>query len=627
MKRREYLGAAGAAAGLGFVGSVDATTYHQTLDVVDDLGVDNTGQTPIGDTLEPHLQDATRLEFPDGRYLVDQLVLYKLTNFSMVATGDATLVPGDIPTDGNVWIGGGAVRNLRFEGFTLDNTGPVGPTVGFSAYDGLVVRDIEKVGAHDSHRAAFGFSIWDSDGSGLVENLRATDGDTYHGSVGAVGIFTKTEGSLTFRNCRLADWGDNALYGSDATGPVHVEGGYYANSNVSQVRVSSPGSSVRDARIEVTKPRGGDANMRGLRVCDGPGPVEVENCEIVTTAGQGGGGIVVSFDGGSIDVTDTRLHIEPDYTTVGSNGTRTAQAILVDNPTGIQDPGYRRFSNTSITGGGTDYGAIEFRRGNNELRNVCINQTGDHRDGVVLDPDSTDNAIRDSSIAVPRAPITRNGAELTTSNNEFSGTCPTPSGVTYDQYETGAVELRYVPIPAESGRLARPTMATSSQNPTATIYTNYGSDAMYRFVTGNLPKLVRDFVANGALGIRFRFVPRNTDERYLTKLGLGVWDKEPENYWQFFEYLYANRGSISYGSVGEARTLLQDAGVRNYGWIPSLAAGDTYDHIVDADRAAANEHGITGWSDYPPILEFRDQFAAPQYAYDGGIKTWLNRRL
>jgi len=625
MIRRNYLKVMGGAVlGSSMLSGTAVADYTRSIDVVADLGVDNTGATAIDDDLKPYLNDGVLLEFPDGQYRIDQLILYGLTNFGMRATGSASLVPGDYPTDGQVWIGGGGVRDFLFEGFTIDTTGDVGPTIGFSAYDGLVVRDIEKVGAHGTHRTAFGFSIWDPNGSGLVENLRATDGDIYPDTVGANAIYTKTEGTLTFKNCEVAGWGDNGLYASDATGPVQVEGGYYANNNISQVRLSSPGSYVHGATIEVDQDRGGERNMRGVRVCTGPGPVDVVDCDIRMIRGQGSGGVVTAFDGGTVNVRNSRIFVGEDYTRVGSNGTRTSYGILVDEATGIDDPGTHLVEGTSITGGGNTGSAILFRRGNTEIRGSCINQTGT-RDGIVFDSGSKQNAVDNTTVSVSQAPFVTNGASVTKTVISYAGSCPLPSSIDYQEYVAPTLDIADAPLPGDASRIARPIMGTAKQNPTAVLFGNYTDPGMASFAQGNLVNILHDFVTTGALDIQVRMIPASADEELLVQTGLAVWDKEPQNFWPFFAYVLTNQSTIDYTSVSGVRDILKAVGVRNYGWLPWLAYDDAYGSLVDDDVAAVGS--LISWSDYPPLLEFDGDFAAPQYVYDGGIKSWLEQRL
>lgn len=622
MKRRSYLQITGAAAvGSSFVGN--AAAHHTTYDVVSDLGVDNTGKTAIDSDIKPYLKNGTRLEFPDGRYRIDQLILYKLENFHFVATGDATLVPGDYPTDGSVWIGGAAVRNLRFANFDIDSRN-AGPKIAFGAKDGLLVKNITKYGAHTTKRHAFIFSITRKDGYGRVEGLRATDGDVYGDSVGAVGVYTGGKGSILFKDCEISGWGDNGLYGSNASGPVMVDGGTYSDNNISQVRVSSPGSYVRDVTIKADKARSDCINMRGAWVCSGTGPVEIDNCDISMLRGEGGGGIVAAYDGGSLNISNTRVHVEPNYTTVGSKGSRTSNAILFDVPSGIDDPGTSVIENTSVTGGGSYGSAIRLRRGDTTIRNSCINQDGTGRDGIEFDGDYSGYSVSDTSVSVTDSPLVRNGASVSTSNLTYSGSCPLPSGVTYDQYSASLTTIADVPIPGSASRMKRPTMGTSKDNTTANIFGRYDDDGMRSFVDGNLSKLIQDFIVTGGANFRFRMIPANADEAYLTKVGLAVWDKEPGNYWSFMQYLH-NNDNLSYGSPSEVKQILKASGVRNYGWLPWLA--DDYTHIVNDDIAFARKLGVTSWDDFPPALELNGDVAAPQYSYVGGIKTWLDRRL
>lgn len=474
MDRREFMASAGVGAfGIGLGTGVVTSQDRRRIDVVDDLGVDDTGETAIDDTLAPHLRDGTRLEFPDGRYRIDQVSLYRRQNFAMVATGDATLVPGDYPSD-DVWIGGGAVRDLRFEGFTLDTNG-TGPTIGFSAYDDLLVRDIDKVGAHTTTRTAFGFEIWEPGGSGLVAGLRARDGDVFRDSVGANAVYSKTRGTVTFRDLELAEWSDNGLYASDATGPVQVEGGYFANNNVSQVRLSSPGSYVRGATIVVDRTEYPRSNFRGIRVNDGPGPVTIEDTQILLVRGKGNGGIVVSDDGGTVTVRNSRIFVEPGYQTPNPLTDQTGYAIQVDSPVPGQPPRPFVLRQSAITGGGRQGGAVLLKRSDSLVEGACINQTGT-RDGIIVAGESENNRIVDSTVAVPGDPVVRRSGSVVTERLSLEGTCRVPDTVTYEQF--GAAVETETPTtestPTTASTAVGTTPATPGTEPTTTSTTADG---------------------------------------------------------------------------------------------------------------------------------------------------------
>ena len=404
MDRRTYLKSAGAAIGSCVLAStgVAATEYDRTVNIVE-AGADPTGSQPIDDVFQEVAQDGTLVEFPEGEYVANQLSLWGLENFGMRATGDATLVPGDDYHD-EPWIGGSDTKNLLFEGFTLDTTDEgVSPSVTILCDDGLVVRDVLKRGPQDDGSSAFDFRVVKADGTGLVENVRAPDGDT---SGDAVGMFVNTTGTLTVRDCRIEEFGNNGLYASGSSGPVQVEGGFYRNNDVTSIRLGSPGSYVEGTDIVVEDPAKDDGNYRGVRVSEGPGPVTIEDVDIDLRSGQGTGGVVGASDGGSFDLRNSRIHVGSDYTIVGND--HTAHAVWIDAASGV-DPGERTIRNVSITGGGNGYSAIDLNRGNTTVEKAQIQQGGDDRTGVYVANGSTNNSVTDCAIEVTGEQVANDG--------------------------------------------------------------------------------------------------------------------------------------------------------------------------------------------------------------------------
>lgn len=428
VSRRACLGVIGAATvtPLLTTRAVAASDYEHVVDMVE-AGADNSGGEPIDDVFEEHANDDTLLEFPTGEYRANHLVLYDLTHFAMVGE-DATLVPGDRYDEYEAdWISGMADRDVRIENFTLDTTGDgVSPQVDVNADDDLVIRNIYKKGRQDEGGVALGFSTNTADGTALVENVRAPDGGK------SVGLYIQSAGPVTVRNCHLAGFENNGLYASMGSGAVHVEGGTFRNNNIAQVRLGCANSSVRGATIEVDRRVPADrdiVNMRGVRISDGPGPVVVEDCEFRMTGGEGSGAIVGAFDGGTFHVNDSRIHVGSEYTTLGSDGSRTSFGIFVDDSTdGV--PGERTVENVSITGGGDFRSAILLRRDDNTVRNTCIEQYGEGRNGITL-VNAENNTIADSTIHVPDEEIRLRDSTVRKSGIETEGTCPEP-GETVD---------------------------------------------------------------------------------------------------------------------------------------------------------------------------------------------------
>ncbi|SEO24342.1 hypothetical protein SAMN04487948_101293 [Halogranum amylolyticum] len=436
LSRRTLLGSVGltclsAVAGSSVVAAAESD-YGTVVDI-EEAGADSGGEDPIDDVFDDVKGDDTLVTFPPGTYKANRLIIYGLTNFAMVGEGDVTLVPGE-NYDTDLWLAGAETRDVRIENFTFDHRGDdVTPKVDIGVEDGLVVRDVTKVGSHDAGGPSTALDIYGG-GSALLERFVATDGGK------SVGVYAGGDGSLTVRDCRIERFDDNGLYVSNLGGSVTVDGGTYRNNNVSQIRVGSPNTVVRDADIAVDEPlpvAGDDVrNMRGVRIADGPGPVSIENCDITMKNSEGTGAIVGAYSGGSFTVTDTRIHVGADYTTIGSDGSRTSYAVFVDDAT-TTDPGTRTFDGVSVTGGGTYRSAMRFRRDGNTIRNCCIEQSGTGRDGIVFES-STDNVVIDSTIDVTDDPVREiEGSSVATDGIATSGSCPLPSNAGGDDGDDG----------------------------------------------------------------------------------------------------------------------------------------------------------------------------------------------
>lgn len=429
LSRRTCLGVLGAASVTPFLTSeAGASNYENVVDIVE-AGADNSGEEPIDDVFQEHANDDTLIKFPAGRYRVNHLGLYDLTHFAM-AGDDATLFPGN--NYEKDWISGMADREVRIENFTLDITEDgVAPQLDVNADDDLVVRNIHMKGHQDDNGVAFGFHTNTESGTALVENVRAPDGGD------CVGLYIQSEGPVTVRNCNFSGFTNNGVYASAGKGPVKVEGGTFWNNNVAQVRLGSPGSYVRGAQmgVDTQVPAGQDTvNMRGVRVSDGPGLVTVEDCDIQMTGGEGSGAIVGAFNGGSFDVRNTRIFVGEDYTTIGSDGGRTSFGIFVDTSTSGES-GQRTFENVSITGGGSFRSAILIRRDDNTVRDCCLQQSGQGRNGITLE-NSSNNTITETTIDVSDEEIRYHDSSARTSKISHEGSCPRPGYGTADTSDT-----------------------------------------------------------------------------------------------------------------------------------------------------------------------------------------------
>ncbi|MDG5776941.1 right-handed parallel beta-helix repeat-containing protein [Haloarculaceae archaeon H-GB2-1] len=281
------------------------TEYRSEFDtVVDvtDLGADPTGTDSVSEVIDDALADDTLLEFPEGRYYMDEQVRH--TGFEKVGLvgPEATLVPANyFDFDGpqyrlfRLGVRDDSGTDLVFDGFDVDQTAPDTGIRVIEAVvdDGLEVRDITVDGFHDSGTWGPARVVVQSPtGSGLVERFTATEGgewvsetpnagDLWRGPTGL--IANDNRGTLTLRDVELGPFPDNGLYAAGSTGPVVVEGGTFRNSNAANVRIGGDGSVVRDATIVVDQIRPQDEAHRGVRI-ENTSDLRVENVTVRNTA-------------------------------------------------------------------------------------------------------------------------------------------------------------------------------------------------------------------------------------------------------------------------------------------------------------------------------------------------------
>lgn len=294
LNRRTFLRTA-AATGLGAIAlSGTASAYHgrfETVVDVTDEGADNDGDESVSDTIEQLTDehDNIALEFPPGRYLMDEQVFTAGFDRIGLFGDDATIVP--VPADryeGEPRLfkfGTSDYPGNRFEAhnFTVDFTEP---NTGLRAIQTQVrdlwVENIFIKGKHDSGTwGPFQFDIVDSKETGLVKHVRAPRGGMYTAetnqdiwpavAVGPTGIIVSPahEGELVFEDCRIGPFPDNGLYSSGDQGTIHVDGGRYWNSNVANIRLAGNNSSIRNAAIRVDNNRPRDGNQVGIRLDEG----------------------------------------------------------------------------------------------------------------------------------------------------------------------------------------------------------------------------------------------------------------------------------------------------------------------------------------------------------------------
>lgn len=434
--------------------------YEQVYDAVEDLGMDPTGQEPIDDTLDEYLRSNTKLEFPQGEYLVTEYN-YEYGNglhdFAMVAveTGATFLLETPDAVTGSAgayWLslGGPGSYNVRYEGFRHDVGGaPEAPRMQILVDDGLVVRDVLHRGVHRGSQGPFLWGVRTADGTGLVENVRAPDGAP-SGS-GAVGTFVEAEttGDVEFRNCELAGFPNNGLYqSSKSSGTVRVVGGRYRNNNIANVRLAGSGGVVRDCCVRVDEAHSDSSfptNMRGIWLLGTD--ATVGNCDVellVDVASDGA--VVVGKSGRSQTVRNSRIRVDADDTA----------AVYAKPPDSTPAPvtcaGLQVTGDAAHTSGGVAGSAAlrAYGRPRSVFDACCVEQTGEDRDGILLqycsDSDITDCRFDVTGQAVV---LSNSGSVTRRRNRTGSADCTLPTcdgtvGTLVDGFEDGDIaEYRF----------------------------------------------------------------------------------------------------------------------------------------------------------------------------------------
>ncbi|WP_227379248.1 hypothetical protein [Haladaptatus halobius] len=365
ISRRTYLKLTGAiATSSAAVGTASAEhsgyedQYNEVIDVTE-VGADNSGNESITPVLEEHAADDTLLYFPEGRYYMDSQFRHTgFTNFGMVGH-DAELVPAsynnfDDGGDGNYRLFRLGVEDdpgtdLRVEGFTVDQTKEKTGTrvVEAEVTDGLLIRDIDIVGYHDS--GTFGplrAVVSTEDGSGLVERFKAPDGGAWTGETpsdslwrGPTGILSNeaNKGTITFRNCVLGSFPDNGLYAADGSGSIQIEGGRFENSLGANVRLGGNDSYIKNATIVVNQQDDNGIAQRGLRIEGGVGYV-VQNVDFETNIDKSPA-IWITSNANDVTIVNSTVTVRTDgpspaISIRGSAGQTQIKQTTVDHETG-----------------------------------------------------------------------------------------------------------------------------------------------------------------------------------------------------------------------------------------------------------------------------------------------------
>ncbi|MFP9060615.1 hypothetical protein ACLI4R_08795 [Natrialbaceae archaeon A-chndr2] len=414
------LAGAGLIAGLATgVSGVSATEdeYDVVLDVVEDLGADNTGTEPINDILtivDEH--DSLRLLFPEGEYLlengpggdgfarwdfgVDDEV-GRVGKLALEGRGDVTLTPPDGGRHNILTIWG---REVSIENFRIDQTAHDTST-GITAvaeeqllirdihYDGKVTGDYELYDSPAAHRAAVNAGeapedpfalipgVLEEDGTGVIENVQAPDGVESLSRKGGIWVNFLHAGDLLITGCEISNFADNGLYGSPpgqgpplgGDGTVRVENCHFENNNVTAIRLGTPGSYAKNCTV-VTEADAVPATPWGA-ITSRAGWVwygfdgTYENIDVVHDHPNGEGILEHPSNDGSLEVVNSKFELNRD----GRHAVRY-----------LQGGDTLRLNNVRVSGEAGVGSALNLGNCDVTINNLCLTQSGADRNGISL---------------------------------------------------------------------------------------------------------------------------------------------------------------------------------------------------------------------------------------------------
>jgi hypothetical protein len=396
---------------------------YETVVNVADASVDTDDAEEMEAFVEDRAGDDTLLYFPPGRYRLAEWRATDYRNLGVVGE-DAVLEP---PEDVNYWLMWGELRDLLFEGFTVDcRPDGVAPTAHVGVAGGTsAVRNVAIRGHRYAPRNGFEIEVTDPKGELTFDNVTLPDGST---AGHAMYVFPESVGRLTFRNCRIEDWHEG-LYAAYHRGPLRVLGGYYANNGIEQVRVGggTEGALVRGVTVRVDDPKRPKhkPNMRGIWAEEGA-RARIENCDVAITDLTGtysSGGIVVGTQFGEMTIADTTVRIDTDtYALSLRNPIDSMRGQTVPSMDRLPERTRVTARNVRISGEATTGTAVRaVRRDDCRFERVCIRHGGS-RDGIAVEH-AEECTVRDSTIDVGGETIRSDEASVTTRGVRTGGSC------------------------------------------------------------------------------------------------------------------------------------------------------------------------------------------------------------
>lgn len=444
LDRRSFLRLGGAAVGTTALASSSAAaavtrydiTFSRSVNVVEEYGVDPTGNERVDDVLQDRIEDDTLLIFPEGEYRFEgKLAEYGMERLGFYGDGDVRFVAPDGFND--MLIDYNMIGEILVEGITLDMTAPNTVTgIDVDAKFRAVVEDVtyEGRGYHEDNgtTSAFGMSMKNDDAVGIIRNVSVEKGGAlgdYEGGNGRIGVYVgpKNRGTVRIENTTLADFPNNCVYASKTPGNVEVVDCTFRNNNIASVRISGEGSFVKNSTfvVDLTQYDGPTEGMdyafntRGIWLEQGsfdfPGGALIEGCDLtVTDTRSCSGAIALADTAKEATIRDTEIRVDRD----GTNAIRRKPP---------NDYGPLTVDNVTITGSADGGQAILLWEAEGSVvKNSCLYVPGTNRDGIRA-LEASNCAVENTNISAGGIRVREDNTSVSTSDLTEIDACPVSS--------------------------------------------------------------------------------------------------------------------------------------------------------------------------------------------------------
>lgn len=171
----------------------------------------------------------------------------------------------------------------------------------------------------------------------------------------------------------------------------------------------------------------------------------------------------------------------------------------------------------------------------------------------------------------------------------------------------------------KSSKSRYPTLGTADT--TLTLYGNWKCPYTQEFVRQQFGDLVETYVKPGDVSVRFRNVAYVDGEPYLgpdapraSEAGLAVWNVDPESFWTYFSYVFANQPQerFDWATTENLVRFAEQSNVEGIDQIRQAIRTRAYAQSVELSAAEAADMDVTT----VPRVVYEGNVTAPTVAPD-----------